>query len=86
MSITVVTMLTVDRLHCGYGRIAVIKGVSLEVKRGEIVALIGSNGAGKTTLLRALSGVHPLTAGSISFDGEAVERLAPHHRVAQGMI
>jgi branched-chain amino acid transport system ATP-binding protein len=86
MSITVVTMLMVDRLHCGYGRIAVIKGVSLEVKRGEIVALIGSNGAGKTTLLRALSGVHPLTAGSISFDGEVVERLAPHHRVARGMI
>jgi branched-chain amino acid transport system ATP-binding protein len=79
-------MLTIDRLRCGYGRIEVIKGVSLEVKRGEIVALIGSNGAGKTTLLRTLSGVHPLSTGSISFDGEPVERLAPHRRVARGMI
>ena len=86
MPIMLATMLTVERLHCGYGRIAVIKGVSLEVKRGEIVALIGSNGAGKTTLLRTLSGVHPLSTGSISFDGEAVERLAPHRRVARGMI
>ncbi len=86
MPILLATMLTVERLHCGYGRIAVIKGVSLEVKRGEIVALIGSNGAGKTTLLRTLSGVHPLSTGSISFDGEAVERLAPHRRVARGMI
>jgi branched-chain amino acid transport system ATP-binding protein len=80
------TMLTVDGLKAGYGRIAVIKGISLEVKAGEIVALIGSNGAGKTTLLRTLSGVHPLTAGSINFAGQPVERLAPHHRVARGMI
>jgi branched-chain amino acid transport system ATP-binding protein len=80
------TMLTVDALHCGYGRIAVIKGVSLEVKRGEIVALIGSNGAGKTTLLRTLSGVHPLSSGSISLDGESVAGLTPHRRVALGMI
>jgi branched-chain amino acid transport system ATP-binding protein len=79
-------MLTVDTLSSGYGRIAVIKGVSLEVKAGEIVALIGSNGAGKTTLLRTLSGVHQLTAGSITFDGRSVERLAPHRRVALGMI
>jgi branched-chain amino acid transport system ATP-binding protein len=79
-------MLTIDALYCGYGRIAVIKGVSLEVKRGEIVALIGSNGAGKTTLLRTLSGVHPLSTGSISLGGEPVERLAPHRRVARGMI
>jgi branched-chain amino acid transport system ATP-binding protein len=79
-------MLTVDTLSSGYGRIAVIKGASLEVKAGEIVALIGSNGAGKTTLLRTLSGVHQLTAGSITFDGRSVERLAPHRRVALGMI
>jgi len=79
-------MLKVDALHSGYGRIAVIKGVSLEVKKGEIVALIGSNGAGKTTLLRTLSGVHPLTGGSIRYAGQSVENLAPHRRVALGMI
>lgn len=79
-------MLTVDALYSGYGRIAVIKGISLEVKRGEIVALIGSNGAGKTTLLRTLSGVHAQSGGSILLDGQSIEHLAPYRRVALGMI
>ena len=78
-------MLAVDGLRSAYGRIEVLKGVSLEVWTGEIVALVGSNGAGKTTLLRALSGVQPVTAGRIRFAGEAVERTPPHRRVALGM-
>jgi branched-chain amino acid transport system ATP-binding protein len=78
-------VLEVSDLHSAYGRIEVLRGVSLEVRPGEIVALIGSNGAGKTTLLRALSGVQPITKGEIRFRGERVDRLPPHRRVERGM-
>ncbi|MDB5624792.1 MAG: transporter ATP-binding protein [Tardiphaga sp.] len=79
-------MLEVCNLRSAYGRIEVLKGVSLSVQAGEVVALIGSNGAGKTTLLRALSGVQPMTSGEITFLGERVERLAPHARVRRGLL
>nr|WP_269152313.1 ABC transporter ATP-binding protein [Xanthobacter oligotrophicus] len=59
--------------------------VWLQVKAGEIVALVGSNGAGKTTLLRTLSGVQPARSGRILFQGEAIERLEPHQRVVRGI-
>ncbi len=78
-------MLEVTELHSAYGRIEVLRGVSLSVRAAEVVALIGSNGAGKTTLLRALSGVQPITAGEISFCGERIERFPSHRRVARGM-
>jgi branched-chain amino acid transport system ATP-binding protein len=78
-------VLEVVDLHSAYGRIEVLKGVSLEVRSGEIVALIGSNGAGKTTLLRALSGVQPITRGDIRFLGERIERFPSHRRVQRGM-
>jgi branched-chain amino acid transport system ATP-binding protein len=78
-------VLEVDGLRSAYGRIEVVKGVSLTVRAGEIVALVGSNGAGKTTLLRALSGVQPVAAGRIRLGGEAIERAPPHRRVALGM-
>jgi branched-chain amino acid transport system ATP-binding protein len=78
-------VLEVSNLHSAYGRIEVLRGVSLEVRAGEIVALIGSNGAGKTTLLRALSGVQPITKGEIRFRGERVDRLPPHRRVERGV-
>jgi branched-chain amino acid transport system ATP-binding protein len=78
-------VLEVESLRSAYGRIEVVKGVSLSVKAGEIVALVGSNGAGKTTLLRALSGVQPVTAGRIRLAGVAIERAPPHRRVALGM-
>ncbi len=78
-------MLEVSDLRSAYGRIEVLKGVSLEVRAGEVVALIGSNGAGKTTLLRALSGVQPITGGEIRFLGERIDRLPPHRRVERGM-
>ena len=79
-------MLEIDNLHSAYGRIEVLKGVSLRVEPGEVVALIGSNGAGKTTLMRALSGVQPVTAGSITFLGERIERLPSHARVRRGIV
>ena len=78
-------MLAVDNLRSGYGRITVLKGVSLTVEAGEIVALIGSNGAGKTTLLRTISGVRPALGGRILFEGEPIERLKPHERVQRGI-
>jgi branched-chain amino acid transport system ATP-binding protein len=78
-------VLDVRGLRSAYGRIEVLKGVSFEVKAGEIVALVGSNGAGKTTLLRALSGVQPITGGEIHFLGERIERAPPHRRVRLGI-
>lgn len=78
-------MLEVSNLHSAYGRIEVLHGVSLAVRAGEVVALIGSNGAGKTTLLRALSGVQAVSAGEIRFFGERIDRLPPHRRVERGM-
>jgi branched-chain amino acid transport system ATP-binding protein len=78
-------VLEVSNLHSAYGRIEVLKGVSLEVRTGEVVALIGSNGAGKTTLLRALSGVQPITGGEIRFFGARIDKLSPHRRVERGV-
>ena len=75
-------MLSVENLTSAYGRIEALHGVSIEVGAGEIVTLVGANGAGKTTLLRAISGVQPITAGSIRFDGKPIERLPSHDRVA----
>ena len=79
-------MLRVEKLNSGYGRIAVLHDVSLEIAQGEMVALVGSNGAGKTTLLRAISGVHPISGGSITFDGKPVHTLSPHARVRAGIV
>ena len=79
-------MLIVDNLSSRYGRIEVLHGLSLEVKQGEIVTLVGSNGAGKTTLLRAISGVQPMSGGSVKFLGQPIDRLAPHVRVARGIV
>jgi branched-chain amino acid transport system ATP-binding protein len=78
-------VLEIKGLRSAYGRIEVLKGVSLEVRAGEVVALVGSNGAGKTTLLRSLSGVQPITGGEIRFNGERIDRLPPHRRVDRGI-
>ncbi len=78
-------MLSVENLVSGYGRIEALHGVSLEVRAGEIVTLIGANGAGKTTLLRAISGVQPAVRGAIHFDGHRIDRLPAHARVGLGI-
>lgn len=78
-------MLRIDRLCGGYGRVKVLHDVDIEVRQGEIVALIGSNGAGKTTLLRAISGVQPVTSGDIIFRNLPVTRLSPKKRVQLGI-
>ena len=63
-------LLRLDGVEAGYGDLTAIAGISLEVRQGEAVALIGSNGAGKTTTLRAISGLLPVRAGRIELEGE----------------
>ena len=78
-------MLDIESLCSRYGRIEVLHGASLSVTTGEIVTLVGSNGAGKTTLLRAISGVQPVSGGSIRFNGQPIHHVPAHLRVALGI-
>ena len=78
-------MLTVEGLHSRYGRIEVLHGLDLEVASGEIVTVVGANGAGKTTLLKCLSGIQPVSGGSIQFRGEALTTVPAHRRVQRGL-
>jgi branched-chain amino acid transport system ATP-binding protein len=78
-------MLRVTDLHVGYGAIRALRGVSLEVNEGEVVALIGANGAGKSTLLRTISGVLRPTAGEITFAGHSIRGLAEDKLVRMGI-
>ncbi len=65
-------MLSVSSLECRYGKVAAVRGLSLEVNKGELVSLIGANGAGKTTTLKAISGVLPPAGGRVIFEGEDI--------------
>lgn len=78
-------LLKVTGLESSYGRIKALKGLNLEVRRGETVALVGANGAGKTTLLRTLSGVQPMGAGQIVFDGADISRVRSDQRMRRGI-
>ena len=79
------TMLALNGLRAGYGKIAVLHDVSLSIERGQIVTLIGANGAGKTTLLKTISGLIRPTAGTIEFEGKSIARLQAHKIVALGL-
>lgn len=79
-------MLEVRNLHAGYGDAEVLFGIDMDVKPGEVVAIVGSNGAGKTTLLRAVSGAIRPTQGSIRLNGTELAGRPTHHQVESGLI
>ena len=78
-------MLKIDNIHVYYGAIHALKGVSLEVHKGEIVTLIGANGAGKSTTLRTVSGLLAPKSGGISFLGENIAGMPAHEIVKHGI-
>ncbi|CAN2196665.1 LivF ABC-type branched-chain amino acid transport systems, ATPase component [Candidatus Nanopelagicaceae bacterium] len=77
--------LEIKDLRVHYGKIEAIKGVSVVVNQGEIVTLIGANGAGKTTILKTISGLRPVSSGSITFDGVDINKVPAHKRVDLGI-
>jgi len=79
------SMLALESVAAGYGDLLAIRSISLEVRTGECVALIGANGAGKTTTLRVISGLVPLRAGRIVFDGHSLTGLDPGRVVGLGL-
>ena len=78
-------MLSLSEVHCGYGNIEIIKGISLTVEKGQIVAIIGANGAGKTTTLKTIAGLLPVRSGSMTFDGNDITKVKPHDVVKMGI-
>ena len=78
-------LLEVQGLQVGYGGIRAVKGIDLEVRQGELVALIGANGAGKTTTLKALMRMLPWAHGDAKYRGTSLAQSAPHHLVYQGL-
>jgi branched-chain amino acid transport system ATP-binding protein len=78
-------MLTLKSVQAGYGRLPVLKGISLHVRQGEVVTLIGGNGAGKTTTLRTISGLLALRKGSIEFAGQDLIHMSPERIVTLGL-
>jgi branched-chain amino acid transport system ATP-binding protein len=80
------TLLKVSGLQVAYGGIQAVKGVSFEVRRGELVSLIGANGAGKTTTLKAITGTQPVAAGDIEFMGKSIKGQGAWDLVRQGLV
>ncbi|MGI8965491.1 MAG: ABC transporter ATP-binding protein, partial [Limisphaerales bacterium] len=78
-------MLEIKNLTVNYGAICALHGVSLQVKKGDIVTLIGANGAGKTTTLKAVSGLLRAQAGEIIYEGQNITKLPAHKIVAAGI-
>ena len=79
------TLLRLEAIEAGYGDLVAVADLSLEVRQGEVVALIGGNGAGKTTTLRAISGLVPLRRGTIALEGARVDGMRSAQIVARGI-
>ena len=78
-------MLEINDMTCGYGQITALRGVTLSVKAGQLVALIGANGAGKSTTLRAISGLVPPRSGTMTFEGEDITNASPQKVLTKGI-
>ena len=78
-------LLELENLHAGYGPIEVLKGISVEVREGEIVTMIGANGAGKTTTLAAISSLIQARSGRIRFNGREIHAVPAHEIVRMGL-
>ena len=79
------SLLHINDLRVSYGGIEALKGISLNVEKGEIVTLIGANGAGKSTTLRAISGLVPIKTGTITYDGSVISGQSPQKIVSEGI-
>ncbi len=79
-------MLNVSGVSAGYGGVPALADVSLNIEQGEIVAIVGSNGTGKSTLARVISGLVKPTSGTITFDGQSIEKTPPHEIVKLGLV
>ncbi|TDM09289.1 MAG: ABC transporter ATP-binding protein [Ideonella sp. MAG2] len=80
------TLLKINGLKVAYGGIQAVKGVSLEVRQGELVSLIGANGAGKTTTLKAVTGIQPIAAGDIEYLGQPIKGQGAWDLARQGLV
>ena len=78
-------LLSLKDVHAAYGRIEALQGISIEVRRGEIVAMLGGNGAGKSTTLKTISGLMHPRSGRIEFDGQDVSTVPAHRLVRLGI-
>ena len=78
-------LLEIRGLRSHYGRIEALRGIDIDIAEGELLALVGGNGAGKTTLLRAISGVQPISAGTMRFAGRDIARVGAARRVGLGI-
>ncbi|MBO0871148.1 MAG: ABC transporter ATP-binding protein [Micromonosporaceae bacterium] len=79
------TLLAVDRLVARHGLLPAVRGVSLSIEDGQVLAVVGANGAGKSTMLRTIAGAHPAAEGTVAFDGQDITGLPAHRRVARGL-
>lgn len=80
------TLLKISNLKVAYGGIQAVKGVSLEVREGELVSLIGANGAGKTTTLKAVTGIQPVASGEVQYLGKAIKGQGSWDLARQGLV
>ena len=78
-------MLDISNLVCCYGKVQAVKGISLSIKQGQLVALIGANGAGKSTTLRSISGILPPASGRLTFEGEDITNCSAREILARGI-
>lgn len=79
-------MLRIEDLRAGYGDVQILQGVTLNIKQGEIVALIGANGAGKTTTIKTISGLIKARGGRITYQGKVIQAWPSHRIVAAGLV